>query len=139
MVKIDVRYSGQLHCDARHGPSKATLSTDAPVDNNGKGEAFSPTDLVAAALGTCMLTVMGIVAEKRGIDLGPATAVVEKEMSADLPRRIVRLTLLIKVPLPADHPDRGSLEAAALNCPVYHSVHAELEKAVLFEWDGQRA
>lgn len=134
MVKIDVQYSGQLHCDAKHGPSGAVLSTDAPVDNNGKGEAFSPTDLVATALGTCMLTVMGIVAEKKGIELGAATASVEKEMSADLPRRIVKLTVAITVPLPADHPDRGALEAAALSCPVYNSVSAEMEKAVSFHW-----
>lgn len=134
MVKIDVRYSGQLHCDAKHGPSGAVISTDAPVDNNGKGEAFSPTDLVAAALGTCMLTVMGIVAEKKGIDLGAATASVEKEMSVDLPRRIVKLTMVITVPLPGDHAERGALEAAALNCPVYHSVHADLDKAVSFRW-----
>jgi uncharacterized OsmC-like protein len=110
------------------------LSTDAPVDNNGKGEAFSPTDLVAAALSTCMLTVMGIVAAKKMIDMGGATVAVDKEMSSDLPRRIAKLTLKIKVPLPPDHPDRGELEAAALNCPVYHSVHPELEKAVFFEW-----
>ena len=103
-------------------------------DNNGKGEAFSPTDLVAAALGTCMLTVMGIVAEKKGIDLGNATANVVKGMSSDLPRRIVKIEIVISVPLPGDHPEREALEAAALNCPVYHSVHADLEKAVSFQW-----
>lgn len=136
MVKIDVQYSGQLHCDAKHGPSGSVLSTDAPVDNNGKGEAFSPTDLVATALGTCMLTIMGIVAEKKGIDLGNATASVEKEMSADLPRRIAKLTVEIVVPLAEGHPERKVLEAAALSCPVYHSVHAELEKVVSFRWVG---
>ncbi len=136
MVKIDVQYTGQLHCEAEHGPSAAMLSTDAPVDNNGKGEAFSPTDLVAAALGTCMLTVMGIVAEKKGVDLGAATASVEKVMSADMPRRIAKITIEIIVPLAEDHSDRETLEAAALNCPVYHSVHADLEKAVSFRWVG---
>ncbi|MGI9240940.1 MAG: OsmC family protein [Verrucomicrobiales bacterium] len=136
MVRIEVQYTGDLHCDASHEPSAAVLSTDAPVDNNGKGESFSPTDLVAAALGTCMLTVMGIAAEKRGIDLGLASASVDKEMSQDLPRRIVRLTVRIKVPLPAEHPQREVLEAAALSCPVYHSVHADLEKVVSFAWDA---
>ena len=136
MVKIDVEYTGQLHCDAKHGPSGATLATDAPVDNNGKGEAFSPTDLVATALGTCMLTVMGIVAEKKGVDLGAATASVEKEMSADLPRRIVKLAIEIVVPLAENHGERTALEAAALSCPVYHSVHADMEKAVSFRWTG---
>ena len=136
MVKIDVRYTGELHCEATHGPSADTLATDAPVDNNGKGEAFSPTDLVAAALGTCMLTVMGIVAEKKGIDLGGATAAVEKVMSEDLPRRIVKIAIEISVPLAEDHADREALESAALNCPVHHSVHAELDKAVSFRWVG---
>ena len=136
MVKIDVQYTGQLHCDAQHGPSGAQVSTDAPVDNNGKGEAFSPTDLVATALGTCLITVMGIVAEKKGVDLGDTSASVLKEMSADLPRRIAKLTIESVVPLPADHPERAALEAAALNCPVYHSVHADLEKAVSFRWVG---
>ena len=136
MVQIDVQYTGELHCDARHGPSGATLSTDAPVDNNGKGEDFSPTDLVAAALGTCMLTVMGIVAEKKGTDLGDAKASVEKGMSSDLPRRIVKIAIEITVPLAEDHPQREALEAAALNCPVYHSVHSDLEKAIRFCWSG---
>ena len=136
MVRIDVQYTGQLHCEATHGPSGDTLSTDAPVDNNGKGEAFSPTDLVATALGTCLLTVMGIVAEKKGIELGDARASVLKEMSTDLPRRVAKLTIEIVVPLPEDHADRTELEAAALNCPVYHSVHADLEKAVSFRWTG---
>ena len=136
MVQIDVQYTGELHCDARHGPSGATLSTDAPVDNNGKGEDFSPTDLVAAALGTCMLTVMGIAAQKKGIELGAATASVEKGMSADMPRRIVRIAVDITVPLAEDHAEREALEAAALSCPVYHSVHADLEKAVSFRWVG---
>jgi len=136
MVKIDVNYTGQLHCDAKHGPSGAELSTDAPVDNNGKGEAFSPTDLVATALGTCMLTVMGIVAEKKGIDMGAAKASVQKEMSADLPRRIVKLTVEIEVPLVEDHPDRKAIEAAALSCPVHNSLPEELERPVNFRWIG---
>ena len=136
MVKIDINYTGQLHCEAKHGPSGATLATDAPVDNNGKGEAFSPTDLVATAMGTCMLTVMGIVAEKKGIDLGAATATVEKEMSADLPRRIVKLTLEITVPLPDDHAERKLLESTAKSCPVYNSVDPEMEKVLSFRWTG---
>ena len=89
-----------------------------------------------AGLTDLALTVMGIVAEKKGIDLGAATAAVDKHMSADLPRRIVKIGIEITVPLAEDHSERETLEAAALNCPVYHSVHAELEKAVNFRWVG---
>ena len=78
MVKIDVQYTGELHCEAEHGPSSATLSTDAPVDNNGKGESFSPTDLIATGLGTCMLTIMGMLADRKGWAFVGSTAEVER-------------------------------------------------------------
>src|ERR1700730_13775933 len=89
MVNISVKYTGDLHCDATHGPSKSKIPTDAPTDNKGKGAAFSPTDLVATALGTCISTTMGIKAETLGVDLRGMTASVQKEMSKDAPRRIV--------------------------------------------------
>src|SRR6266536_1292306 len=89
MVKVDVTYTGELHCDAEHGPSQSKISTDAPTDNKGKGEAFSPTDLVATALATCMSTTMGIKAQELGVDLRGMTVSVQKEMSNDAPRRIV--------------------------------------------------
>src|ERR1039457_4271827 len=88
MVNIQVEYQGDLHCKATHGPSGAELSTDAPKDNQGRGESFSPTDLVATALGTCMLTIMGIMARTLNIDIVGTTATVEKEMTTTPPRMI---------------------------------------------------
>lgn len=91
MVEVDVVYQGDLHCLATHGPSQQTLETDAPKDNMGKGEAFSPTDLVGTAMGTCMLTIMGIVAKNLGIDITGAKAHVTKEMATEGIRRIKKL------------------------------------------------
>jgi putative redox protein len=136
MVKVSINYEGGLRCGAKHGPSGKTVVTDAPVDNHGKGESFSPTDLVATALGTCMATIMGIVAERHRIDLAGMKIEVSKEMSTDAPRRIARLTTMIDVPLPADHPGRELLERAALTCPVHQSLHPEIEKPLEFRWVG---
>ena len=136
MVKIDIRYEGGLRCTATHGPSGQTLQTDAPVDNHGRGESFSPTDLVATALGACMATIMGIAAERHQLDLSGMQIEVTKVMSADLPRRIAKLATTIKVPLPPEHPQRALLENAALTCPVHKSLSAEMEKPVDFEWVG---
>ena len=136
MVKISIRYEGGLRCAATHGPSGQTVFTDAPVDNQGKGESFSPTDLVATALGACMATIMGIAAERHEIDLRGMQIEVGKVMSADLPRRIAKLTTTIRVPLAPDHPQRALLENAALTCPVHKSLSAEMEKPVEFEWAG---
>lgn len=135
MVKISIAYTGQLHCDAVHGPSQAKIATDAPSDNQGKGEAFSPTDLVATALGTCIATTMAIVAERHEIDLRGMTVTVEKEMASD-PRRVSRLTTEVHVPLPADHPQRELLEKAGLGCPVHRSLAAEMERPTRFFWEG---
>lgn len=134
MVKISIRYEGGLRCEAKHGPSGQKLFTDAPIDNHGKGESFSPTDLVAAALGSCMATIMGIVAERHKLDLAGMKVEVTKEMSKDAPRRIARLATVIDVPLPADHADREILERAALTCPVHQSLHPEIEKPLEFRW-----
>ncbi len=136
MVKIDIHYEGSLRCAATHGPSGQTLQTDAPVDNHGRGESFSPTDLVATALGACMATIMGIAAERHQLDLRGMQIEVTKVMSADLPRRIAKLATTIKVPLPPEHPQRALLENAALTCPVHKSLSAEMEKPVDFEWVG---
>ena len=122
MVNISVRYDGGLHCNATHEPSQSEISTDAPVDNKGKGESFSPTDLVATALGTCISTTMGIKAETLGVDLKGMRVFVQKEMSADAPRRIVSLPSEVHIPLPADSPHREVLEQTALNCPVHKSL-----------------
>lgn len=136
MVKIAIRYEGGLRCEAKHAPSGQRLHTDAPVDNHGRGESFSPTDLVATALGTCMATIMGIIAERHQIDLRGMEVEVTKEMSADVPRRISRLTTNIRIPLPPDHPQRTLLENGALTCPVHKSLHPEIDKPLEFDWVG---
>src|SRR5512140_3043505 len=97
-VTIDVAYVGELHCRATHGPSGQSFTTDAPTDNGGKGEAFSPTDLVATALGACLSTVMGLTARRTGIDLDGTRVRVLKEMTADPVRRIGRLTATVVFP-----------------------------------------
>ena len=137
MVHSEITYLGGLRCEAVHGPSGTKILTDAPVDNHGKGEAFSPTDLAATSLGLCMATIMGIAAERHGVDLQGMTVGVDKVMSSDTPRRIVRIDVVFRIPLPADHPQRELLEAAALACPVHHSLHPDVEKPVRFDWIGQ--
>jgi putative redox protein len=132
MVRIDVAYRGGLRCDAVHEPSGATLHSDAPKDNHGRGESFSPTDLVATALGTCMLTLMGILAERRGWDLTGTTASVEKVMVADPVRRIGKLIATIRLNRDFPPADRKVLEAAALTCPVHKSIHPDIEAPVTF-------
>jgi uncharacterized OsmC-like protein len=112
------------------------LITDAPVDNHGKGESFSPTDLVATAVANCMMTVMGIAAERHGVDLKGTTVTIGKEMSIDAPRRIIGLRSLMTIPLPADHPQRALLEAAAKACPVKHSLDPQIDTSVEFTWMG---
>ena len=136
MVKIDVKYTGDLHCDATHGPSQSKLATDAPADNKGKGAAFSPTDLVATALGTCISTTMGIKAEELGADLRGMTVSVQKEMSNDAPRRIVALPSEVHIPLPPDSAHRSILEQTALNCPVHKSLPLEIKRPTKFFWEG---
>src|SRR4029077_9965179 len=136
MVNISVKYTGDLRSDAVHGPSNAKIATDAPTDNKGKGEAFSPTDLVATALATCMSTTMGIKAQELGVDLRGMTISVKKEMSKDPPRRIVGLPSEVHIPLPKDHPQRDLLEQTALNCPVHKSLRVEISRATKFFWEG---
>jgi putative redox protein len=136
MVEISVRYEGDLRCRAVHGPSGTELLTDAPVDNHGKGESFSPTDLLAAALPACVMTIIGIVAERHGIDLAGMHARTSKVMSSDAPRRIARLPTVVEIPLPADHPQRANLENAAKTCPVHKSLRAEIDAPLEFRWTG---
>jgi putative redox protein len=134
MVEIKIDYAGELHCSAVHGPSGRVLETDAPVDNNGRGESFSPTDLVATALGVCMATVMGIVARRKEIDLAGLRIAVRKHMSTDTPRRISRLEVDIDMPLPASHPERRMLESTGNGCPVHHSLHPDIEVVLDWRW-----
>ena len=133
-VTIDIEYEGGLHTTAKHGPSGDTLSTDAPVDNNGKGEAFSPTDLTATSVGACMLTVMGIKAEQKGIDMAGAKVQVRKHMSTDTPRRIAKLEVDLTMPLPEDHPHKDLLIATAKACPVKQSLHPDVEIVINWTW-----
>jgi len=134
MVEINVVYAGDLRCVATHQPSGVSLQTDAPVDNMGRGESFSPTDLLATALATCILTTMAIVARRHGIELTGAKAQVVKGMVSQPARRVGQLTVVITLPidLPADR--RESLEAAGRNCPVYKSLHPDIELPLRFDW-----
>ena len=135
MVQIDVIYEGGLRCTATHGPSGQTLQTDAPVDNHGKGETFSPTDLVATALATCIPTTMGIYAERHDdIDLTGMKVQVRKIMTAEPPRRIARLELEIDMPISADRPQSQALERVAHTCPVHRSLLSDVEIDVQFRW-----
>ncbi|MDP6524698.1 MAG: OsmC family protein [Kiritimatiellia bacterium] len=132
MVEIDISYDGNLRCTAKHAPSSGTLITDAPTDNQGKGETFSPTDLVATALGSCALTIMGIVAERHGIDISGATAHAEKEMSTDKPRRIVKLPVTVRIPRELSPEEKTRIERGALHCPVHKSIHPEIDAPITF-------
>lgn len=133
-VSISIDYRGELRCASTHGPSQNQLITDAPVDNCGKGEAFSPTDLVATALGTCMATTMGIFAQRHDIDLRGLRVTVSKEMTKEPPRRIAKLDTELQLPLPASHPHREALQQAAVTCPVARSLSADVEVPVQFLW-----
>jgi len=134
MVSISFEYQGDLHCQAVHGPSTTALSTDAPKDNHGRGESFSPTDLVATALGTCMLTTMGILARTLNVDLAGATATVEKEMVSSPFRMIQQLTVRIHVPHAVGPDNQTKLERAALTCPVAKTLNPDVQIPTEFTW-----
>ena len=126
MVKITSTYQGQKHCQATHEPSGSVLETDAPKDNQGLGEKFSPTDLVATAFGTCILTTVAIVAERDGVDTTGAKISVEKVMSTDGPRRIVSLKTFIEMPQSITTDYRHKIELIANSCPVKKSLHPDI-------------
>lgn len=132
MVEIDAVYDGDLRTRVTHGPTGAQFTTDAPKDHEGRGEAFAPTDLVAAAMGSCVLTVMGIVARRHGIDLSGTRACVEKEMVNDPARRIARLTVIVTFGRRFDATQRARLERAAMSCPVHHSLHPDIHVPMTF-------
>jgi putative redox protein len=137
-VEINVEYLGDLHCRAVHGPSQQVLTTDAPVDNGGKGEAFSPTDLVATALAACLATIMALVARRNGFDLAGINVRVVKEMTAAPVRRIGTLKVTVTVPhaahMSAEH--RAKLEAAAQACPVKQSLHPDVAVEIAFVYEA---
>jgi putative redox protein len=130
-VEITGTYTGNLKMELTHGPSGAKLKTAAPVDNKGDGSSFSPTDLVAAALGACIVTTMAIVAEREGIDFTTASFKVEKHMQSD-PRRIARLPVEIHMPAGLSADQRAKLERTGHTCPVHKSLLPELEKEIRF-------
>ena len=134
MVKIDLKYQGELRTQAVHQPSGTRLITDAPVDNQGKGESFSPTDLVATALGSCMATIMGILAEREKIDLQGMEIRVEKHMSTEGPRRIEALDVQFEIPRDLSQPQRERLEQAALACPVAQSISPRIQVRTKFSY-----
>jgi len=135
MVKSTGTYRGELNCQLTHGPSGQVIETDAPKDNHGRGLAFSPTDLTTASFASCMVTTMAIAARtKLGFDIPGVRWEVTKEMSADAPRRIVRIATQIWLPFPRSKDPQGVLEKAALNCPVHHSLHPSIERPVVFHW-----
>ena len=132
-MTAEVTYQGGLRTVCNHLKSGDRFITDAPTDNNGKGEAFSPTDTVATALASCMLTIMGIKADSLGIDLKGSLAQVEKTMTTN-PRRISKITINIFVPGIVEEHNKKILENSANNCPVHHSLHPDIKKEVTFHW-----
>ncbi len=131
---MSVKYLGDLRCEVIHGPSQAKLNTDAPVDNQGKGASFSPTDLVATAHATCIATTMAIVGNRHGVDLTGVEVKISKEMTKEGPRRIARLPAEIWMPIASTHPHRTTLEQAAHACPVMKSIHPEIDAPITFHW-----
>lgn len=126
-----VTYKGSLRTEAIHVQSGNTIITDAPIDNHGKGEAFSPTDLVATALASCMLTIMGIVANRNHLKINGTTAEIEKIMGAN-PRRINEIKINIRFNENFDKKTKRKLENAALTCPVSNSLSEKLNESIKF-------
>lgn len=133
-VKISCEYLGDLRVRATHGPSGNQLLTDAPVDNQGKGEAFSPTDLAATALATCILTILGIQARNLGLDFCGVRVDAEKHMTTVAPRRIARLDVHITMPAGIPEDIRARLIRAAEACPVKQSLHPDVVIALEWSW-----
>ena len=133
MATSKVTYLGDLRTSSVHLQSGSTVITDAPTDNHGKGEAFSPTDTVANALATCMLTVMGIKARDLEVDFSGSTAEVTKVMAAD-PRRISEIHVTFQMNLSPDEKTKTILERTGMTCPVLFSLHPDIKKEVVFNW-----
>jgi uncharacterized OsmC-like protein len=128
-----ITYLGDLRTSSIHLQSGSEIISDAPIDNNGKGEAFSPTDTVANALGSCMFTVMGIKAQDLNIDLSNSTAEITKIMAAD-PRRISEIHVVFNFSVVTDTKNKTILERTAMTCPVYYSLHPDIKKVIAFNW-----
>jgi putative redox protein len=133
MSGIVVEYLGGLRCRSEHAESGVVVTTDAPKDNHGLGESFSPSDLLSVSLGSCILTMMGIAAQSLGIDISGASATVEKEM-ANAPRRIAKIAVAVRVPHEIEAEHVRKLEVAAHACPVHRSLDPAFEAAITFSW-----
>lgn len=128
-----ITYLGDLRTSSVHLQSGTEILSDAPTDNNGKGEAFSPTDTVANALGSCMMTIMAIKSKDLNLDLVGSTIEITKVMNAE-PRRIGKIIMDIKVAVSATEKEQTILERAAMTCPVFLSLHPEIQKEISFSW-----
>ena len=133
MNTFEIKYRGDLRTTATHLDSGSEISTDAPKDNHGLGETFSPTDMVCSALASCILTIMAIAVEKNDVDIKNTTAIVKKTMGNN-PRRIVKIEINLTFPKKYDSKTRTILEKAANNCPVHHSLSEKVEKDISFTY-----
>jgi uncharacterized OsmC-like protein len=133
MATSKVTYLGELRTSSIHIQSGSEIISDAPVDNNGKGEAFSPTDTVANGLASCMFTVMGIKAQDLGVDFSGSTAEVTKVMAVE-PRRISEIHIVFHMKLAADEKTRTILERTGMTCPVHYSLHPDIKRDIVFNW-----
>ena len=135
MNTFEIKYLGDLRTSSTHLDSGSVLNTDAPKDNHGLGEAFSPTDMVCSALASCILTIMAIAVEKNGIDIKDTTAVVKKTMGNN-PRRITKIDIDLTFPKEYDSKTKTILERAAYNCPVHHTLSESVEKNISFKYSN---
>ncbi len=134
VVEIKGTYQSNLRVSSIHGPSGSQIETDAPVDNQGKGERFSPTDLVVTSLASCMFTLMGIVAQRDKIDINGSSYRAEKHMASDGPRRIAKIVIEFNLPANLTADQKKKLENAARTCPVHHSLSYDIEQSILFKY-----
>jgi putative redox protein len=134
-MTASIIYTGNLRCEAEHIQSKSQIETDAPTDNHGKGERFSPTDMLCVSLATCMLTTMGIKAADMKVDITNAKAEVTKHMASD-PRRVAKIEVEVSLPANGDEKERLILEKTGNNCPVAKSVHPDIELVLNYKWSG---
>ena len=132
-MTASIIYTGNLRCQAEHIQSKSTIETDAPTDNRGKGERFSPTDMLCVSLATCMLTTMGIKAGDMNIDITNAKADVTKHMASE-PRRVAKIEVSVSLPAIDNEKDRSVLERTGTNCPVAKSIHPDIELVINYNW-----
>lgn len=133
MPTANITYVGELRTVCMHLQSGTEILTDAPTDNHGKGEAFSPTDLVATALGSCMVSIMGIKSRDLDVDLKDSTVSITKIMQAE-PRKIAKIEVILNMSIATSDKNKTILERAAMTCPVLLSLHPDIEKEVTFNW-----